>query len=152
MITTDNTDLETSVTKQYIQNFHGDLKLIVDTFEHYGVDIKDYLDPAFQEFSEDIKKLRGNQLNNLIGSMLACAGSLFAFSMNGAIAAQCTSLPLIIRATVASSPLLVGGFLRVFSAYQADQGRGKENILQLLGLSVLGMLSLIHISEPTRPY
>ena len=145
MITTDNTDLETSVTKQYIQNFHGDLKLIVDTFEHYGVDIKDYLDPAFQEFSEDIKKLRGNQLNNLIGSMLACAGSLFAFSMNGAIAAQCTSLPLIIRATVASSPLLVGGFLRVFSAYQADQGRGKENILKLLGLSVLGMMGNIMI-------
>jgi hypothetical protein len=77
--------------------------------------------------------------------LLACAGSLFAFSMNGAIAAQCTSLPLIIRATVASSPLLVGGFLRVFSAYQADQGRGKENILQLLGLSVLGMMGNIMI-------
>jgi hypothetical protein len=109
------------------------------------LDIKDYLDPEFQEFSEDIKQLRGNQLNNLVGSVLACAGSLFAYSMNGAIAAQCTSLPLMLRATIAASPLLVGGFLRVFSAYQADLGYGKENILQLLSLSVLGMMGNVTI-------
>jgi hypothetical protein len=136
-------NLETTRPHSYIKSFHGDLRLILDAFERYELDIKDYLNPEYQEFSEDIKKLKGNQLNNLIGSMLACAGSLFAFSMNGAIAAQCTALPFVLRATVAASPLLVGGFLRIYSAYQADQGRGKENILQLLGLSVLGMLGNI---------
>lgn len=55
---------------------------------------------------KDIKQLKGSQLNNLIGSIFAYAGSLFAYSMNGAIAAQCTSLPLVLRAAIASSPCL----------------------------------------------
>jgi hypothetical protein len=138
-------DLKTTTPQPYIRNFHGDLRLILDAFERYELNIKDYLDPEYQDFLEDIKKLKGNQLNNFIGSILACAGSLFAFSMNGAIAAQCTGLHFVLRATVAASPLLLGGFLRIYSAYEADRGRGRENILQLLGLSVLGMVGNIMI-------
>ena len=128
-----------------IEHFHGDLRLILDTFEQYGLNINDYLAPELQAYTDDLKKLHGNQLNNFIGSMLACSGSLFAFSMNGAIAAQCTSLSPELRAAVAASPLLVGGFLRVLSAYKTDLGQGKESILHLLSLSVLGMIGNILI-------
>ena len=130
---------------KYINNFHGDLWLVLKEYEKWGLGIGEFIRPEFQPYADDIIRLRGTQLNNFIGSICACAASLFAFSMNSALAAQCTSLSLELRATVAASPLLVGGFLRVFAAQQTDIGRGKENILELLGLSVLGMIGNILI-------
>ena len=140
-------DVEAPSQPQYIQHFYNDYDLVLKAFARWNVDITEFLDPEFQAFSEQFKNLSGNQLSNIIGSILACGGSTFAYSMNGAIASQCTSLTPVLRALIATSPLAVGGVLRILSAAHADEGWGKNNILLLLSLSVLGMAMNIAILQ-----
>lgn len=129
----------------YIENFFGDLDLIRAECKKYGIDFALLLQPEDQPLANDILQIQGTQLNNLLGSILACSASLFAFSMNSSIASQCTSLSAMERTVIAVSPLIVGSVLRIYSSNEADHGKGKANILQSLSASILGMIGLILI-------
>ncbi|NBX85206.1 MAG: hypothetical protein EBQ95_06340 [Gammaproteobacteria bacterium] len=129
---------------------------IFKVINKHALDLSLFLPNEFKPYAEDILKVKGTPLNGLIGGMVSCASGLFLYALGGRLAKSFTSLSLLERYTLAASPMLLGGCLRIWAASKADQGKGKNSILQLLGISMLGvaghvvMLSLdIDLSEIT---
>jgi nitrate/nitrite transporter NarK len=102
-----------------------------------------YLPSEFKPHAEDILRVKGSPLKGLVGGMISCASGLFLYALGGKLAKSFTSLNLLERYTLAASPMLLGGCLRIWAASQADQGQGKNAILQLLAMSILGVIGHI---------
>ncbi|HBB53081.1 MAG TPA: hypothetical protein DCZ80_04195 [Legionellales bacterium] len=107
-------------------------------FEHHQ--LKPFLPEPFRVYSETISQVKGSPFYGLIGAMVDCASGLFLFALGGILAKSFTSLSPLERYVLAASPMLPGGCLRIWAAAQSDKGQGKQAILNLLGVSLLGVL------------
>jgi nitrate/nitrite transporter NarK len=113
---------------------------LFNAIEDHNLNLSSFLPNEFKPYAEDISKIKGSPLKGLIGGMVSCASGLFLYALGGKLAKSFTNLSLLERYTLAASPMLLGGCLRIWAASQADQGQGKKSMLQLLGMSMLGVV------------
>jgi hypothetical protein len=109
-----------------------------ELFDHQQ--LKRYLPEQFKSYSETISQVKGSPFYGLLGAMIDCASGLFLFALGGILSKSFTSLSPLERYVLAASPMLPGGCLRIWAAAQSDKGQGKQAILKLLGVSLLGVL------------
>ena len=102
--------------------------------------LKEFLPEPFQAHSELMSRVKGSPLYGILGAMVDCGSGLFLFALGGILAKSFTSLNPLERYILAASPMLTGGGLRIWAAARTERGRGKETILGLLGMSLLGVL------------
>ena len=115
--------------------------ILTEMKKHHKLDL---IPVAFQDNINDIERVSGTPLNNLLGGVVDCGTGLFLYAMGGTLASEFTALTPIQRYALAASPLLLSGLLRiVVAAVETDYGRGKEGINALLCTSIVGVAGIV---------
>lgn len=102
--------------------------------------LQSLLPEQFQAYAETIYQVKGSPFYGLIGAMVDCGSGLFLFALGGILSKSFTSLSPLERYVLAASPMITGGFLRIWATNQSDKGQGKQAILKLLAASLLGVI------------
>jgi hypothetical protein len=148
-LTVNETEASTSTSMHLLEAGMGlDYEFILKTLkEHNRLDL---LPPLYQDHLETIQQVRGSPLKSLLGGMVGCGSGLLLFAMGGILASQFTALNPIQRYLLASSPLLLGGLLRIgLAAVESDHGMGKEGICSLLAISIIGVSGIAILLSTT---
>jgi hypothetical protein len=107
----------------------ADHQLVFQSLKQNQISIDTLLPQDFLAEQLIIEQLKGAPLSQLIGGIIDCGAGLFLYVLGGRLAKQCRSLTLLEQYTLAASPLMVGGLLRIWAAAKTDEGYGKDTIL-----------------------
>lgn len=115
-------------------------QLFIKYLKKKEIPIESVLPSNFIDEKNTILNLKGTALSQLLGGVINCGTGLFLYVLGGKLAKECISLKLLEQYTLAASPLMIGGILRIWATAQTDAGYGKETIIKLLSLSLVGVI------------
>ncbi|PJD93881.1 MAG: hypothetical protein CK424_01085 [Legionella sp.] len=98
--------------------------------------------PRYANYKSQMLQVEGSLPTIYAGLLVASISAYPAMSLSGAVANKLTSVPHFFRFALASSSVLLGGYLRIWGANKVDRGEGKQAILTLLAISIIGISGL----------
>jgi len=125
---------------------HGDGTTLgldfVTIFRQMSDDYRFLIPARYSRYQTEMRQVKGSLPTIYAGLLIASISAYPAMSLSGAVANKLTSVPHFFRFALASSSVLLGGYLRVWGASKVDHGQGKNAILTLLAISIIGIAGL----------
>lgn len=120
-------------------NLHGDVNLIKTWLAKHNKDIKTFHPAKLTQYHQEISQITGTPLKNFIAGNINCFASLILYPAGSIIAQKFQGLDKTEQRVLASAPLLLGGLARITSGWLTDRGYGKETIIVIEALSIIGI-------------
>lgn len=127
-------------------NLYGDLRFIQQQLVTHNKHINTYHPRKFNRLFEAINSIEGTPLKSFIAGNINCFTSLILYPAGSIIASKFTALSRLERRILSSAPLLFG-LGRITSGWLTDRGYGKETIIGIEIISLLGIAGSIWLMQ-----